>query len=140
MLYAAPRQAQCTGSHGSGTGRWRGSLRAAMTVLHTCEDPTSEEILVMYTTRQDIDTDRLLSRATDFIWRNARLLERHLFAYHTAQGSADQVRAALRAYQNADGGFGNALEPDKRCPASQPIDAEMALRVLAEIGGDAEMT
>jgi hypothetical protein len=88
----------------------------------------------------DIDSARILERASDFIWRNARLLERHLFVYHFAHGSPEPVRAALRAYQNADGGFGHALEPDKRCPDSQPVDAEMALRVLADIGGDATLT
>ncbi|HEV7214869.1 MAG TPA: hypothetical protein VGP33_07055, partial [Chloroflexota bacterium] len=52
-------------------------------------------------------------------------------------GDRQAVLAALRAYQNADGGFGNALEPDLRGPDSQPVPAEMALRVLAEAGGDA---
>lgn len=75
------------------------------------------------------------ARAQDFIWRNARLLERQLFAYVFAQGPKEPVLAALRAYQNDDGGFGNALEPDKRCPASQPVDVEMALRVLDEVDG-----
>jgi hypothetical protein len=45
----------------------------------------------------------------------------------------------LRAYQNADGGFGNALEPDKRTPSSQPIDQEIALRVLNDIGFDTQI-
>jgi hypothetical protein len=38
---------------------------------------------------------------------------------------------ALRGYQNDDGGFGHALEPDKRCPASLPIDVETAFQALA---------
>ena len=41
--------------------------------------------------------------------------------------------AALLAYQNADGGFGNALEPDKRDPHSQPVDIQVALEILDEI-------
>jgi hypothetical protein len=40
------------------------------------------------------------------------------------------VLRALRAYQNDDGGLGNALEPDKRCPASQPVDVEFAFHTL----------
>jgi len=40
---------------------------------------------------------------------------------------------ALRAYQNDDGGFGNALEPDLRGPLSQPIHIDMALRYLYAI-------
>jgi hypothetical protein len=85
----------------------------------------------------DVDGGRILACAGDFVWRNARLLERQLFAFHFGGGSREQVLAALHPYQNPDGGFGNALEPDKRCPDSQPVDAEMALHVLVEIGGDA---
>lgn len=69
-------------------------------------------------------------RAQDFIWRNARLLERHLFACLFTGGPGEAVLAALRAYQNADGGFGNALEPDMRCPLSQPVSTDLALQVL----------
>ena len=77
-----------------------------------------------------------LESAQTFILNNARLLERHLFAFHFRQGDPDPVRAALLAYQNADAGFGNALEPDKRTASSQPIDQEIALGVLDEIGFD----
>ncbi len=74
-----------------------------------------------------------LQKAQDFTWRNARLIERYLFTALFAGGSKEPVLAALRAYQNADGGFGNALEPDKRCPSSQPQDIEIALRILDAI-------
>ena len=80
---------------------------------------------------------QVLESAQTFILSNARLLERHLFAFHFGQGNPEHVRAALLAYQNADGGFGNALEPDKRTASSQPIDQEIALGVLDEIGFDA---
>jgi hypothetical protein len=43
------------------------------------------------------------------------------------------VLAALAAYQNPDGGLGNALEPDLRGPASQPEPVEVAFRVLDEL-------
>ena len=72
----------------------------------------------------------VVERAADFIWRNARLLERQLFAHLWLDAPCEGVLGALQAYQNADGGFGNALEPDKRCPASQPVDVEMALHIL----------
>lgn len=75
-----------------------------------------------------------LERARDFIWRNARLLDRHRFTRLFLNGPVEPVLTALRAYQNPDGGFGNALEPDKRCPDSQPIDQEVALRILDEVG------
>lgn len=68
-----------------------------------------------------------------FIWRNARLIDRYLFAHLFSQGPKTPVITTLKAYQNPDGGFGNALEPDKRTPASQPLDAETALRYLNDI-------
>ena len=78
----------------------------------------------------------IIERAEQFIWLNARLLERQLFGHLFRGGPRESALAALRAYQNADGGFGNALEPDKRCPTSQPIDVEIALRVLDDLGFD----
>jgi hypothetical protein len=42
------------------------------------------------------------------------------------------VRDAVAAYRNDDGGFGHALEPDIRDPASQPAATEMALRLMDE--------
>ena len=79
---------------------------------------------------------QILESAQTFLLSNARLLERHLFAFLFQQGDPDHVRTALLAYQNADGGFGNALEPDKRTASSQPVDQEVALRVLDDIGFD----
>ncbi|MNP14311.1 Prenyltransferase and squalene oxidase repeat protein [compost metagenome] len=40
---------------------------------------------------------------------------------------------ALGAYQNEDGGFGHALEPDMRCPESQPVATEVGLLILSEV-------
>src|SRR5207244_12944570 len=79
----------------------------------------------------------ILERAADFIWRSARLLGRRRFSYLFLGAPAAPVVAAVHAYQNADGGFGNALEPDKRCPDSQPVDVEVALRVLDELDDEA---
>src|SRR5579875_286919 len=74
-----------------------------------------------------------LQNAQNFTWLNARLLERYLFTCLFDNGPKEPVLAALRAYQNEDGGFGNALEPDKRCPSSQPQDIEIALHILDAI-------
>jgi hypothetical protein len=82
----------------------------------------------------------ILDSAWKFLLCNSRLLERLMFEFHFRGGSREAVLAALRAYQNDDGGFGNALEPDKRTPTSQPIDQEVALRVIDAVGGaDATM-
>lgn len=83
--------------------------------------------------------DTVFARAEQFLWRNARLLERQLFAYHFKGGSRADVLAALAAYQNADGGFGNALEPDIRCPNSQPVPTQHALEFLDDVGFDVAM-
>jgi hypothetical protein len=75
-----------------------------------------------------------LSKATDFIWRTARLLDRRRFAFHFLNGEKQAVLEALSPYQNSDGGFGNALEPDIRGPVSQPIPTWTALCILDETG------
>jgi hypothetical protein len=75
-----------------------------------------------------------LEKARDFIIRNGRLLERRLFAFHFDGADGGPVVQALAPYQNADGGFGWGLEPDKRDPASQPQDAQFALEVLEAVG------
>jgi hypothetical protein len=74
----------------------------------------------------------VVERAADFIWRNARLLERAIFARAFLDGSTEAVIIALTAYRNRDGGFGNALEADIRAPGSTPLACENALRALRE--------
>jgi hypothetical protein len=74
-----------------------------------------------------------LDRAADFIAKNARLLERLRFQQVTTATGADQVAAAVRAYQNPDGGFGQGLEPDLRTASSQPAAARAALEALHEV-------
>ncbi|NGO15471.1 hypothetical protein G5C60_49845 [Streptomyces sp. HC44] len=64
----------------------------------------------------------------------ARVLERRRLEVFLDAAPVEPVLAALRPYQNPDGGFGHALEPDVRCPGSQPSAALTALEVLAEIG------
>ncbi|HEY4943396.1 MAG TPA: hypothetical protein VII56_18340 [Rhizomicrobium sp.] len=72
----------------------------------------------------------MLAKARDFILRNARLLERRRFAFHFEGGGSADVVNALAAYRNRDGGFGAALEPDKRDPGSQPVDVQFAFETL----------
>jgi len=75
-----------------------------------------------------------LDAAADFIWRHARLLDRHRFAHLFLGADPEPVVRALRAHQNDDGGFGHALEPDLRTPASQPGAGQHVLEILAEAG------
>ena len=79
-------------------------------------------------------TEANLDAAQTFIWRNARVIDRHRFAYLFEGGDAQPVIDALQAYRNADGGFGHALEPDGRGPDSQPLHSYVALQLLDEIG------
>ena len=62
----------------------------------------------------------LLEKGENFIWENARLLERAIFSYHFYSGSDIRILEILKTYQNEDGGFGHALEPDLRTPDSHP--------------------
>ncbi len=77
-------------------------------------------------------TEAVLTRGGEFLWTHARLIERRLFERTFHGGSAAAVVAALRAYRNADGGYGHALEADLRAPTSQPIFTDTALRFLLE--------
>lgn len=57
-----------------------------------------------------------------------------MFEYLFESGTRQAVLSAIRAYQNPDGGFGNAFEPDKRTPYSQPLDMQVALEALDRCG------
>jgi hypothetical protein len=74
-----------------------------------------------------------LAAAREFIYANARLLDRHRAAVLFDGAPADLVVQTLRAYHNADGGFGHALEPDVRTPHSETTAALHGLEVLAEV-------
>jgi hypothetical protein len=81
-----------------------------------------------------------LNAATEFIYLHARLLDRHRFAHHFGGAGAEPIVRALRAYQNPDGGFGHAIEPDLRGPVSQPGGVATALEILVELDtGDEPM-
>jgi hypothetical protein len=72
--------------------------------------------------------------AENFIWSAARLVDRHRYTLLFADGPAEPVVEALRGYRNPDGGFGHGLEPDLRCPISQPSPTLYALEILNEAG------
>ena len=71
--------------------------------------------------------------ARQFLQTQARPLERALFAWRFEQGPPEPVVAALAAFQNDDGGFGHALEPDLRTPTSSALASSLALRILQEV-------
>ncbi len=73
-----------------------------------------------------------MDAARAFLVSNARVLDRRRYERLFEGGPAEPVRDAIAAYRNDDGGFGHALEPDGRTPASQPIAIELALRTMNE--------
>jgi hypothetical protein len=73
-----------------------------------------------------------MDAAAQYLATNARVVERRRFERLFAGGGPGPVRDAVAAYRNADGGFGHALEPDTRCPGSQPLAIAFALSVLHE--------
>jgi hypothetical protein len=73
-----------------------------------------------------------LDAAARFIATNGRVLDMRRFDRLFTGGGVEAVRDAVAAYRTADGGFGYALEPDERTPASQPLAIELAVRTLDE--------
>jgi len=78
--------------------------------------------------------DTVLQKARTFLYRNARPLDIARWQYHFEGGSRAAVLTALSAYQNEDGGFGHALEPDAWNPNSSPVQTWAATEILREIG------
>jgi len=78
--------------------------------------------------------DDRFDRARNFIYTHARLLERLLFEVEFEAADPEAVGQLISAYQNPDGGLGHALEPDFRCPESQPLFVEIGLEALQLAG------
>jgi hypothetical protein len=74
------------------------------------------------------------ARTEVFVNKNARPLERVLFAFYFRHGSRDAVIAELTKFQNNDGGFASCLESDTRWCGSSPLGAMKALRILTDLG------
>lgn len=75
-----------------------------------------------------------LAAAETFLREQARILDVRRFERAFGDGTDGSVLDALRSYENADGGYAGLLEPDLRTTSSQPQAAELALRVLDEVG------
>ncbi len=77
-------------------------------------------------------------QACEFVRNHARILDKKLLEYHFENGSKNEVLRALAKYQNPDGGFGNAIEPDFRLEASSPMATSVGLQYCVEIEVDPE--
>lgn len=78
--------------------------------------------------------NKTFERTRAFIYRSARPLDLARWQYHFENGSKEAVIKALSVYQNGDGGFGHALEPDMWNPNSSPMQTWAATEILRETG------
>lgn len=76
--------------------------------------------------------------ARAYLVGRARPLEQSLFRYAFEEGPATAVWHELASFQNSDGGFGHALEPDLRSPSSSALATSVALRILIATDASAE--
>lgn len=123
-----PRSAWSSLAHGSADDR-KSRVRAAISASGLRHGLVSGA-------RLPLVTDDIVAAARTFLDRDGRLIERRLAAVLFDDAPVSGVVDAVRAYRNPDGGFGHGLEPDKRCPASLPIDVERALDILLVATGD----
>lgn len=80
-----------------------------------------------------IQIEEHIQKAKNYVRTNARPIDRELYLYEFEQNNASKVLTELLKFQNEDGGFGNAIEPDLRMPQSSPIATTVAFQYLNEI-------
>jgi hypothetical protein len=78
------------------------------------------------------------AKARESVMTQARPLEQALYRLRFESGSTEAVLGALQDYQNSDGGFGKALEPDLRAPESSVLATVRGLQILAAIDTPAD--
>ena len=79
------------------------------------------------------DLNMYYEKAKNFIYKNARPIDIARWKYLFENGSKEEVITVLMTYQNEDGGFGNALEPDYWNPNSSPVQTWVAMEIIKEI-------
>jgi len=73
------------------------------------------------------------ARARRFLMTQSRPLERALFGHRFEGATVEGVLDELARFQNEDGGFGRALEPDLRTPSSSALATGIGLQMLREL-------
>ena len=73
------------------------------------------------------------NKAIQYVLENARPLELAIYKYYFENESSQAIVDELSKFQNADGGFGNALEPDFFNPNSSPIATNDAINTLSRV-------
>lgn len=74
-----------------------------------------------------------LNQISNWIHKNARELEIAIWKYHFEKGNQQDVVNALLYYQNEDGGFGNAVDPDNWNVNSLPYATLFVINILKDI-------
>ncbi len=74
-----------------------------------------------------------LDIAREYISNNCDRLYKVLFEHEFFDGPEEDISAALREYQNSDGGFGHGIEPDFLLPDSSPMATSVACQLLARM-------
>lgn len=77
-----------------------------------------------------------LTKFEKFLQTNARPVDLALYNYFFQNGDAQVVSQELSKFQNEDGGFGNAIEPDLRLPQSTALGSWMAFGYINAISAD----
>ncbi len=75
--------------------------------------------------------------AKAFLFSHARPLEQALYRHEFESAPQEDVLLELARFQNADGGFGHALESDFRAPESSALATSVALDILRDINAPA---
>ncbi len=72
---------------------------------------------------------------SNWVYRKSRPIDLARYKYHFENGDKEKVIEILKHYQNSDGGFAHALEPDCWNPNSSPIQTWYATEIIREING-----
>lgn len=80
----------------------------------------------------DVLNQKGFEKAKSYLLNNARYIEKLMFEHAFIQPCPEKIVKALSMYQNKDGGYGNALEPDFRVPNSSALATSIALEWLSK--------
>jgi len=87
---------------------------------------------MQYTDKQMKLNRNAFDLALNFVEAKGRSLEGARLKYHFHDGPLDNVVKSLQSFQNDDGGFGNAIEPDLRAPESSVTGTSVAFQIMRE--------
>ncbi len=74
-----------------------------------------------------------VQKIQQYIMSSGRPLEGALITYETGKGDVEAVVHELMKFQNSDGGFGHAIEPDFRLPESSAIATSVAMQIMSRV-------